>query len=54
MRFQACTIITRNYLPQARVLYRSFRQFRPEIRFSALVFDAERGAVDEPFDLVAL
>ena len=54
MRFQACTIITRSYLPQARVLYRSFRQFHPDIRFSALVFDAERGAVDEPFDVVGL
>jgi glycosyltransferase involved in cell wall biosynthesis len=54
MPFQACTIITRNYLPQARVLYRSFRQFHPDIRFSALVFDAARGAVDEPFDLFVL
>ena len=47
MRFQACTIITRSYLPQARVLY-------PDIRFSALVFDARRGAVDEPFDVLVL
>jgi glycosyltransferase involved in cell wall biosynthesis len=54
MRFQACTIITRNYLPQARVLYRSFRQFHPDIRFSVLVFDAARGALDEPFDLFVL
>src|SRR5205823_333422 len=54
MRFQACTIITRSYLPQARVLYRSFRQFHPDIRFSALVFDAQRGAIHEPFDLFVL
>ena len=54
MRFQACTIITRNYLPQARVLYRSFCQFHPDIRFSALVFDAGRSAVDEPFDVFVL
>jgi glycosyltransferase involved in cell wall biosynthesis len=54
MRFQACTIITRSYLAQARVLYRSFRQFHPDIRFSALVFDARRGAVDEPFDVLLL
>jgi len=54
MRFQACTIITRNYLAQARVLFRSFQEFHPNIRFSALVFDAPRGAVDEPFDLFVL
>src|SRR5690348_2867356 len=54
MRFQVCTIITRNYLPQARVLYSSFRQFHPDIKFSALVFDARRGEVDEPFDLFFL
>lgn len=54
MRFQACTIIARNYLPQARVFYRSLRQFHPDIRFSALVFDAERGEVDEPFDHLVL
>jgi hypothetical protein len=54
MRFQACTIITRSYLAQARVLYRSFRQFHPDTRFTALVFDARRGAVDEPFDVLVL
>ena len=54
MRFQACTIITRSYLAQARVLYHSFRQFHPDMRFSALVFDAEGGAVDEPFDVIVL
>jgi glycosyltransferase involved in cell wall biosynthesis len=54
MRFQACTIISRNYLAQARVLYRSFRKFHPDMRFSALVFDAPRGAVHEPFDLCVL
>jgi glycosyltransferase involved in cell wall biosynthesis len=54
MRFQACTIITRSYLAQARVLYGSFRKFHPEARFSALVFDAQRGAVDEAFEVFLL
>ena len=54
MPFQACTIIARNYLAHARVLYRSFRQFHPEAPFSVLVFDAPRGTVKEPFDVFAL
>jgi len=54
MRFQACTIITRNYLAQARVLYRSLRKFHPDIRFSALVFDAQPGAMHEPFETFLL
>src|SRR3954447_13437559 len=51
MRFQVCTITTRSYLPQTRVLYRSFRQFHPDIPFHALVFDAQPGAVEEPFNV---
>ncbi len=54
MRFQACTIIARNYLAQARVLYHSLRQFHNDCPFSALVFDAPRGTVNEPFDVFAL
>ena len=55
MRFQACTIITRSYLAQARVLYRSFRKFHPDARFTVLLFDAQRGAVDgEPFEVLLL
>ncbi|MFL6515091.1 MAG: glycosyltransferase family 4 protein [Chthoniobacterales bacterium] len=51
MRFQVCTITTRSYLPQTRVLYRSFRRFHPDIPFHALVFDARPGSVEEPFDV---
>ena len=54
MRFQVGTIITRSYLPQARVLYKSLRQFHPEVRFTALLFDAGRGTANEPFDLLFL
>src|SRR3954470_8156710 len=54
MRFQACTIIARNYLAHARVLYRSFSQFHPDARFTALVIDAERGELQESFETVAL
>src|SRR4029077_10416616 len=54
MSFQVCTIITRSYLPQARVLYQSFRQFHPDAPFSALVFDAMPGELNEPFDLLTL
>ncbi len=54
MRFQVCTIITRSYLPQARVLYDSFRRFHPDIPFHALVFDARPGEVDEPFNILHL
>jgi len=54
MRFQACTIITRSYLPQARLLYRSFRRFHPDTGFSALVFDAPRAAINEPFNVFSL
>ena len=50
MPFQACTIISRSYLAQARVLYRSFRKFHPDIPFSVLVFDAAPGTVNEPFE----
>ncbi len=54
MRFQVCTIIAHNYLAQARVLYRSFRQFHPDIPFSVLVFDAPRGTVEEEWDSFGL
>lgn len=54
MAFQVCTICTRSYLAQARVLYRSFRKFHPNIRFSALIFDAQPGATHEPFETFLL
>jgi glycosyltransferase involved in cell wall biosynthesis/2-polyprenyl-3-methyl-5-hydroxy-6-metoxy-1,4-benzoquinol methylase len=41
----ACTIIARNYLAQARVLARSFFEHHPEGRFSVLVIDAETPVV---------
>jgi hypothetical protein len=37
----ACTIIARNYLAQARVLARSFFEHHPDGSFSVLVIDAE-------------
>ncbi len=55
MRFQVCTIIARNYLAHARVLFRSFRRFHPDARFSVLLFDAPaQTAGDEGFDVVSL
>jgi glycosyltransferase involved in cell wall biosynthesis len=47
----ACTIIARNYLPQARVLAESFREHHPDGTFTVLVID-DTGAEDrssEPF-----
>ncbi|MEP6821069.1 MAG: hypothetical protein ABI946_01840 [Chthoniobacterales bacterium] len=54
MRFQACTIIAHNYLAHARVLYRSFRKFHPDVPFSVLVFDAPPGKVEEEWDSFSL
>lgn len=54
MRFQACTIIAHNYLAHARVLYRSFREFHPEVPFSVLVFDAPPGTVMEEWDSLSM
>lgn len=38
-RVIACTIIARNYLPQARVLFESFQRFHPHAEFFVLVID---------------
>src|SRR5205823_13461254 len=54
MRFQACTIIARNYLAHARVLYRSFSQFHPDARFTALLIDGQPGELKESFETVVL
>lgn len=54
VQFQACTIIARNYLAHARVLYRSFRRFHPDARFSVLVLDSPAATLDEPFHVFAL
>ena len=46
----ACTIIARNYLAQARVLARSFRQHHPAGRFTVLVIDGEQPFPKGPHD----
>jgi glycosyltransferase involved in cell wall biosynthesis/SAM-dependent methyltransferase len=49
----ACTIIAKNYLPQARVLAKSFRRHHPDGRFVVLVLDEIEGWFDrsqEPFE----
>ena len=39
----ACTIVARNYLAQAQVLARSFREHHPHARFAILLIDSLRG-----------
>ena len=48
------TVVARNYLPQARVLARSFRDHHPDGQVVVLVLDAPGDGLrdDEPFDLV--
>lgn len=48
------TIVARNYLPQARVLARSFREHHPDGRVVVLVVDAPGEGLrdDEPFEVV--
>lgn len=51
----ACTIVSANYLPFARVLARSFRDAHPGARFFTLLVDRVDGRFDprqEPFELV--
>lgn len=49
----ACTIVARNYLPQARVLAESFREHHPDGRFTVLVIDARPGdGPNEPFAVI--
>jgi glycosyltransferase involved in cell wall biosynthesis len=51
----ACTIIAKNYLPQARVLAESFRAHHPDGRFYVLVLDDIEGWFDpaeQPFETV--
>lgn len=53
----ACTIISKNYLAQARVLANSFHTYHPDIPFFVLLADREDGCIDpsrEPFELVHL
>lgn len=52
-----CTIIARNYLAQARVLARSFKQVHPAGNCSVLVIDDPAGYIDpadEPFELLTI
>ncbi|MBS1861342.1 MAG: glycosyltransferase [Actinobacteria bacterium] len=52
-----CTIIARNYLAQARVLARSFKQFHPEGNCAVLVIDDPAGYIDpaaEEFELLTI
>lgn len=51
----ACTIVSKNYLPFARALARSFRQHHPESPFIVLLVDRVDGyfsPADEPFEVV--
>ena len=51
----ACTIVSKNYLPYARVLARSFLDQQPEGRFFVLLVDRNDEHIDpaaEPFELV--
>ncbi len=43
---QACTIVARNYLPQARVLAHSFRQHHPGCPFTVLLLDGDAAAAE--------
>lgn len=50
-----CTIIARNYLAQARVLARSFKEFHPDGNCTVLVIDDPAGYIDpaaEQFELL--
>ena len=53
---RACTIVTRDQLPAARVLGRSFAAHHPGGRFTALLLDApgELDSTKEPFELLHL
>ncbi len=51
----ACSIVARNYLPQARVLASSWARFHPEAPLELLILDDVEGEVDddaEPFVVV--
>lgn len=53
----ACTIVSKNYLPFARVLARSWREHHPEAEMFVLLVDRVDGAFDpaaEPFRLLEM
>jgi glycosyltransferase involved in cell wall biosynthesis len=55
MEFQVCTIIARNYLAHARVLFASFRKLHPQVPFTVLLVDAPPETLaGEGFDVMVL
>src|SRR5271165_4602949 len=55
--FAACTIIAKNYLPMARVLYESWNTFHPDYPLYVLLLESPRGFFapeDEGFQSVFL
>lgn len=54
-KFTAGTIVTKNYLPFARVVAQSFKKFHPDIAFYVLIADDPDGCFnprDEPFNIL--
>lgn len=51
---QACTIVARNYLPQARVLARSFREHHSDSPFTVLLIDGAKEDAGTSEDFTAL
>jgi glycosyltransferase involved in cell wall biosynthesis len=57
MSFAACTIVAHNYLPQARILARSFKKFHPESTFYIVIVDRPieaRLVKSDSFEVVAV
>src|SRR5271157_2925550 len=49
--FAACTIIAKNYLPMARVLYESWNAFPPDSALYVLLLDSPQGFFDPQAEL---
>lgn len=52
-----CTIVAKNHMPRARVLYNSLRHYHPDIPFFVLLADRVDGEFDptaEPFQVILL
>jgi glycosyltransferase involved in cell wall biosynthesis len=57
LTLQFCTIVARNYLPQARCLAEGLRQHHPDMQLTVLVVDDEFGGYDpatEPFEVLSV
>src|SRR5260221_1177917 len=55
LRVKACTIVTRSYIPRARVVASSFLKWHPGREFSVLVIDDPERGFDpngELFDII--